>query len=244
MTQKLRIFGAGVGGAVAADLVAWQFADRFEIEGFYDDRMATIGRGPGNLPILGSVADGLDALPGSGRAALVRLGTRGSAAGWRTFLSLRDRGVSLPSLVSPDAHVAPSARIGRNVMVFPGVFIGTFTSIGDMTTLHGGCAIEHHGALGDNVLVGPGVAAAGGVSIGSHSLIGTGARLASGSRVGIGAILGAGALLTRDIPPHTVAFGSPAVCIRPVRPGDDVPSEAEIAAFAALPGTGAAGSRA
>jgi acetyltransferase-like isoleucine patch superfamily enzyme len=39
--------------------------------------------------------------------------------------------------------------------------------------------------------------------------------------IGAGAIVGAGSVVTRDIPPATVAYGHPAV---PVRPVDELPA--------------------
>ncbi|HVU32284.1 MAG TPA: DapH/DapD/GlmU-related protein, partial [Opitutaceae bacterium] len=40
--------------------------------------------------------------------------------------------------------------------------------------------------------------------------IGTHVTILPGVRIGRGAVIGAGSIVTRDIPPDTIAFGSPA----------------------------------
>lgn len=84
------------------------------------------------------------------------------------------------------------------------------TSIGDdcyiMTKAH----IPHDGHLGDGVTV------ACAVLIGGHGIIGDGANLGLGAVlhqqlvVGRGAMVGMGSVVTRSVPPHAMAFGSPA----------------------------------
>src|ERR1035437_1019003 len=122
--RRLRVFGAGINAAKIVDLIAWQFADTFEVEGFYDDRRPTGAKGPGNLPILGTVAQGLDEVPHHDVDAFVALGTRASARCCEVFLALRAAGASLPSLIAPSAHISPSVRLGMNSLVFPGVYFG------------------------------------------------------------------------------------------------------------------------
>jgi acetyltransferase-like isoleucine patch superfamily enzyme len=53
-----------------------------------------------------------------------------------------------------------------------------------------------------------------GIVIEDGAWIGTGAAVLDGVRVGRGAVIGANAVVTRDVPPHTVAVGSPAAVAR------------------------------
>jgi len=50
--------------------------------------------------------------------------------------------------------------------------------------------------------------------------IGTGAVIGKGVRVGQGSVIGAGAVVTKDIPPYSVAVGVPCRVIRNRRPAD------------------------
>jgi len=56
------------------------------------------------------------------------------------------------------------------------------------------------------------------VTIEEDCWLGTGAIVLPGVRIGRGSIIGAGAVVTRDIPPLSVAVGSPARVIRQIAP--------------------------
>ncbi len=55
-----------------------------------------------------------------------------------------------------------------------------------------------------------------GIVIEDGSWIGAGAAVLDGVRIGRGAVIGANAVVTRDVPPHCVAVGSPARVIREI----------------------------
>ncbi|HSJ55260.1 MAG TPA: acyltransferase [Anaerolineae bacterium] len=61
------------------------------------------------------------------------------------------------------------------------------------------------------------------VRLKSHSGIGTGSILLPGVTVHEGAYVGAGAVVTRDVPPYTVAVGVPARVIKHLLPQDEDP---------------------
>ncbi len=49
-----------------------------------------------------------------------------------------------------------------------------------------------------------------GIEIGDDCWIGTGVRVLDGVKIGKGSVIGAGAVVTRDIPPYSIAMGVPA----------------------------------
>ena len=226
--KRVRILGAGMRARQVVDLIGWQFRDEYSIEGYYDDAFPIGAVGPRNLPILGTVSQGIDDASRAGCSVFIAMGTKASAKGCDAFLALRERKVHLISLLSRDAHISPSAKIGENVVVFPGVMIGCESVLGNIVCVYGGTVIEHDGLIGNNITLGPGVALAGCTQIGSHSFVGVGCSAKPEVKVGSGTLIGAGSVLVTDIPSHVIAFGQPALPKRAVRSGDEVPTEQEV----------------
>ncbi|MDH6245224.1 serine O-acetyltransferase EpsC [Mycobacterium sp. OTB74] len=100
-------------------------------------------------------------------------------------------------------EIHPGATIGRRFFIDHGmgVVIGETAEIGDDVMLYhgvtlGGRSLQHgkrHPTIGDRVTVGAGAKILGPVSIGADSAI------------------GANAVVTRDVPPESIATGIPAV---------------------------------
>jgi sugar O-acyltransferase (sialic acid O-acetyltransferase NeuD family) len=231
MTQapkRLRIFGAGRRAQVVIDQLAWHFRDDYLLEGFYDDNKPAGGAGPGELPILGTIADGCAELPGSGVLAFLALGTYRSWRACEVFAKLWSQGVSFARLVASTAHVSPTAVIGENALVMAGVFIGAEVAIGHLFTAHGGAVVEHHGIIGNNVLLGPGTTLAGLCRVEDHCFLGTGTSVMPSVRIGPGTMTGAGSVVLADLPAGVIAFGAPATSRRAVGDNDEVPAPAII----------------
>jgi acetyltransferase-like isoleucine patch superfamily enzyme len=55
-----------------------------------------------------------------------------------------------------------------------------------------------------------------GIVVEDNVWIGAGAIITDGVRIGQGAVIGAGAVVTRDVPPHTVAAGAPAQVVKEI----------------------------
>lgn len=236
MSQGLRLFGAGVRARIVLDLLAWQFRGRFDVEGAYDDAIPPGQRTHGDLPVLGTTEQGLrDARSAGACSFLVTFGTRASIRACHVFRSLLECGADIPSLIAPGAAVSPSARLGRNTIVVPGVFVGAGVTIGDMVVAHGGAAIEHDCAIGNNVLIAPGVSLAGAAIVHDHCFLGVGACIMPEITVGTGALLGAGSVVTAPVAAHAVVVGHPARRIRDTSAGMELPSAAEVAQFGPWP---------
>jgi acetyltransferase-like isoleucine patch superfamily enzyme len=124
-----------------------------------------------------------------------------------------------------------------------GIHLGSRVFVGEETIMRGQGGIH----VGDNVLFGPRVQVlavdhvftdttqpimqqgitARGIRIEENCWIGAGAIILDGVTVGRGACIGAGAVVTKSVPPHSLAVGVPARVIRDLAanplPAPDVP---------------------
>ncbi|EZR65961.1 hypothetical protein W693_01683 [Staphylococcus aureus VET1833R] len=96
--------------------------------------------------------------------------------------------------------------------------------------------------IGDNVFIGPncgfytathplnfhhrneGFEKAGPINIGSNTCFGGHVAVLPGVTIGEGSVIGAGSVVTKDIPPHSLAVGNPCKVVRKI--DNEVPSEA------------------
>lgn len=132
--------------------------------------------------------------------------------------------------IGPYAHLRRGARVGR------GAEIGNYAEIKN-STVGAGTKMHHVSYLGD-AQVGSGVnIGAGSITcnydgarkhrtvIGDNAFIGSDTMLRAPVTVGAGAYTGAGSVVTRDVPPGSVAAGVPARVIKRVRPNGSSESE-------------------
>lgn len=148
--------------------------------------------------------------------------------------------IVLLKAVKSDISVGPRVYIAHGSMIIaPKVEIGGFTRINGRITIKGAgsVAIGKYCAIGADVKIISGLHISnraclqvrfyrrnfnenlltvkkGGVRIGNDVWIGDSAIILSGVTVGDGAIIGAGAVVTKDVPPYTVACGVPASVIK------------------------------
>lgn len=99
----------------------------------------------------------------------------------RAFRVLRSAGFTLPSIVSPRAHVSKRATLGEGTIVMHGAVVNAGAVIGSNCIINSLALVEHD------------------VQVGDHSHISTGARLNGAVRVGEGTFVGSGAVLREGI---------------------------------------------
>lgn len=156
----------------------------------------------------------------------------------------RDR---VPAL-HPAARAAESAVVVGNVTVEDGaslwygavlrgdeaaIRVGAQSNIQDNAVLH--CDEACPLTVGRRVTVGHG-AILHGCTVEDGCLIGMGAVLLNGCVIGRGSLVAAGALVTQNtvIPPGSLAVGSPARVVRPLRPGEAASLETDADKYLAL----------
>lgn len=120
--------------------------------------------------------------------------------------------------------------IGDNLNIWNNSTIDYGCVVGNNVKIHSNVYVAQFTILEDDVFLAPGVMVANdphplcahhlkGPTIKRGARIGINVTLLPGVVIGEGAMIGAGSVVTRDVPPHMVAYGSPA---RPHKPVEDV----------------------
>jgi acetyltransferase-like isoleucine patch superfamily enzyme len=124
-----------------------------------------------------------------------------------------------------NAIIREQNDIGDGFQLWSGSIVDYGCVIGSNVKIHSGCYIAQFTEIGDGVFIGPGVVATNdrhpgcpkfrecmkGPSIGAGAVIGGGTTLLPAVKIGERALVGAGSVVTRDVEPHAVVYGNPAV---------------------------------
>jgi acetyltransferase-like isoleucine patch superfamily enzyme len=115
--------------------------------------------------------------------------------------------------------------VGDDVAIWSNSVVDYGCRIGDHVKIHCNCYVAQYTEIQDNAFLAPGVTVANdlypgqadsgeamsGPWIGPGAQIGVNVTLLPYVRIGAGCLVGAGSVVTRDLPPGTVAYGNPAV---------------------------------
>ena len=136
----------------------------------------------------------------------------------RVRLKLQDKlmaeGLSPIPVVHPEAIIAENVTIGRGVQIMAGAIIQPEVRIGDQCIINTKASVDHENILEDGVEIGPGATLCGDVYVETNGWIAAGAVVLPRIRIGHDSIVGAGSLVTKNIPPNVVVYGSPSREIR------------------------------
>jgi UDP-2-acetamido-3-amino-2,3-dideoxy-glucuronate N-acetyltransferase len=134
--------------------------------------------------------------------------------------------------VREEAEIGQDCNIGRNIYIDVGVKIGNRVKVENGVSIYRGVTIEDGVFLAPNVTFTNDMFPRGfsdkweavPTLVGRGATVGANATVVCGVVIGEYAYVGAGAVVTRDVPPHGLAFGNPArlhgfvcQCARPLK---------------------------
>lgn len=125
----------------------------------------------------------------------------------RLFHTLKTAGFVLPTIVSPQAHVARSARLGEGTIVMHFACVGPDAQVGANTIVNTRALIEHDASIGSHCHVATAAVVNGAATVGDRTLIGSGAVCREGLAVGADCIVAMGERIVKPMPDGTRLIG-------------------------------------
>jgi len=206
MQHQLVIIGAGGHAKVIIDIFR-QSSNNWQLLGCLDVAVP-IGTMVTGLPVLGGDQI-LESLRRDGaRHAFVAIGD--NYVRCRLTEQLQRRGFRIPNAISPQAHIASSARLGAGVAVMAGAVIGPEVTLEDGAIVNHRASVDHESTIQAFAHIAPGATLAGNVHVEPFAMVGCGTSVIQELRIGRGTVVGAGAAVVRDLPDYVVAHGVPA----------------------------------
>ena len=116
--------------------------------------------------------------------------------------------------IHPHAVIGAKVKIGKGVVIMPGVIVNTQSKIDDFCILNTKSTLDHECKMKKFSSLGPGTNVGGNVKIGECTAISLGAKVIENIDIGKHSVVGAGSLVIRNVGDFKIAFGIPAKEVR------------------------------
>lgn len=221
--MKTPILLIGGGGHCASVIDVIEAGDDYEIVGIVEapgvDAKSLLG-----YPVIGT-DENLAALLQTTPHCVITVGQLEYAAVREMlYTKVKHHGGILPTIVSPLARVARSAKLGEGVVVMHHVIVNQFAVVGDNSIINNKALIEHGAQIGKHCHVATGALVNGDAEVSDECFIGSGAILVQGVMIPKKSVVGAGAVVIQHLKTPGVYVGCPAVLKKAYRvPRDEPP---------------------
>ncbi|HHX70309.1 MAG TPA: acetyltransferase [Gallicola sp.] len=191
MEKRLIIIGASGHGKVVADIAIK--TNNWKSIVFLDDDESI--KTCADLPVIGKTDDALKYKDEADY--FIAIGN--NATRERVQTELEYEGVSIATLIHPNAVIGYQVSVGIGTVIMAGAVINSSSTIGKGCIINTNSSVDHDCILEDYVHVSPGASLAGTVKVGKGSWIGIGSVISNNINICAGCMLGAGAVVIRDI---------------------------------------------
>ena len=202
--KDLLIIGAGnVGGFLALNQNL--FEGHYNIIGFLDDDKDKIGKTKWDIPVLGniesikeyhniSVVIGISA-PLIKKKILAKIGSN----------------FHFPNFIAKNAWISNKVKVGKGVIIYPGVAINHESEIGDFVIINMNCAIGHNTKIGIGCALAPGVNLAGFTKVDAFVNLGIGVSTIQQIHIAEEAVIGGQSMVITNVEKCAKYVGVPAI---------------------------------
>lgn len=209
--KKIVLIGGGGHCKVVISIIIK--IDNFDIVGIVDiNKARDLISG---IKIMGTDNDLKDIYKSGVHYALITVGsTKDNTKRYTLFNMAKEIGYKFPVIISPEAIVDESVKMGEGTVIMPGSILNIDSSIGKNCIINTGAIIEHDCKIEDHCHIAPGVHISGVVNIGKLSFLGIGATIIQGIKIGKDVTIGAGSVVIKNISDNVIAIGNPAKIIK------------------------------
>lgn len=123
-------------------------------------------------------------------------------------------GFEITGLISPDARISKSAKIGSCTIIQQGAHLSANVTIGNYVKINVFANIMHDSKIGDFTTIAPNAVVLGRVTIAEQCYVGANATILPGKTIANNSVVGAGAVVTKDVPANLTVFGYSAETIK------------------------------
>lgn len=206
--KQLVIIGAGGMGREVYHLAkdCDKYATHYQIKGFLDDNPHALDGFVYNYPpILGTINEYQNQEDDVFACSVGDVSTK-----VRIVELIESKGGEFISLVHPNVQINLTAVLGKGVLAFHDVHVGSEAIIGNHVMLQSYSAIGHDAVIGDFTRIDPKASVIGGVKVGNRVTLHTMSVLNHKVTVGDDAVVGAMSFVIRKVKSGTTVFGIPA----------------------------------
>ncbi len=127
----------------------------------------------------------------------------------RLFLMIEEKGLSMATLIHPNAVIGSRVRVGAGSVIMAGVVVNPQSKIGKGAILNTCSSVDHDCTVGDFCHISVGAHTAGFVSVGDCTMLGIGAAVSDHITVCSECVIGAGSVVISDITEPGTYVGIP-----------------------------------
>ncbi len=174
------------------------------------DRKEKVGQTVLGFPII-ATDDDLDTMKKKCDCFAITVGqVKNPAARMNIYKRLGEVNATIPSIISPLAHVSAFATIGDSNIIFHHAFINAAAVIGNNCIINTGAIIEHDAVVGNHCHISTAAVLNGNVVVMDESFVGSNATVLQGITIGHRSIVGGGSVVLENVADKFIVAGVPA----------------------------------